>query len=376
MEIKPFKIQVTPEESEIVQEALFANGYKWFGDGEVRVQSYEILYLYFYEHELETTLSLFHGNDIDVFKKDPLPELTFQQFKELYIDKIEKTINIPCEEFTKIPINYIKEHNSKTPEQENRIMIDFNPVKNLWVYDYFKNYIKNTKKIEEKQVKTPDYVRFNGDIVPYSYFLGMTVSESDKVEYLYSEPPTHELKYKPDKQLKKIVKRLDVLIERTSDKYWTSGLGNKYKTQKAQITKDDFPEVQEILKHINKAIYNLEEYQRNINMAMDIGCPKEETIHQKYARSAREKPTSNTVNMKNKQWFIDRIGKRVWRKNDCDCIMCIASSEFGVLIRDEQHADYLFSLECECGFKYFDSKEERDDSVNKSNTDNLKGYHL
>jgi len=30
----------------------------------------------------------------------------------------------------------------------------------------------------------------------------------------------------------------------------------------------------------------------------------------------------------------------------------------GILVRDEFHANYLSEMEAECGYKYYDSKEE------------------
>lgn len=47
-----------------------------------------------------------------------------------------------------------------------------------------------------------------------------------------------------------------------------------------------------------------------------------------------------------KQWFIDRIGKRVFRnKTGCDCVICVLVSEKGLIITDEFHAIYLYDTE-------------------------------
>lgn len=46
------------------------------------------------------------------------------------------------------------------------------------------------------------------------------------------------------------------------------------------------------------------------------------------------------------QWFIDRIGKRVFREtNGCKCETCKRITNEGLVIFDEQHASYLFDME-------------------------------
>lgn len=85
MNIEDFKIQVTEEQSKIVQEVLFKNGYKW-------------------RNGWETVGGLTHN--FIVFDKDdgglgwqtkdgffalPTPEITFEQFKEMYM-KEEKAL--------------------------------------------------------------------------------------------------------------------------------------------------------------------------------------------------------------------------------------------------------------------------------------------
>jgi len=47
-----------------------------------------------------------------------------------------------------------------------------------------------------------------------------------------------------------------------------------------------------------------------------------------------------------KQWFIDRIGKRIYReKNVCSCPVCAKVHEEGLIITDEQHANYLYDCQ-------------------------------
>ncbi len=51
-----------------------------------------------------------------------------------------------------------------------------------------------------------------------------------------------------------------------------------------------------------------------------------------------------------KQWFIDRIGKRIYRDvSTCTCNTCKEIEENGLVIFDEQHADYLADIDEEFG---------------------------
>jgi hypothetical protein len=55
------------------------------------------------------------------------------------------------------------------------------------------------------------------------------------------------------------------------------------------------------------------------------------------------------------QWFIDRIGKRVYRdKNICTCEHCINVFKHGVIISDKEHAQYLFDIQNETGIRYYE----------------------
>lgn len=46
---------------------------------------------------------------------------------------------------------------------------------------------------------------------------------------------------------------------------------------------------------------------------------------------------------KTKEWFLDRIGKRIYRDaNTCPCSTCASILENGLMVSDENHADYLF----------------------------------
>lgn len=56
------------------------------------------------------------------------------------------------------------------------------------------------------------------------------------------------------------------------------------------------------------------------------------------------------------QWFIDRIGARVYReKLNCTCNTCQKSS---VYIRDKEHAEYLYTISVDMGILYRDSKQD------------------
>lgn len=71
--------------------------------------------------------------------------------------------------------------------------------------------------------------------------------------------------------------------------------------------------------------------------------------------------------MDRKQWFIDRIGKRVYRNsthcNNDKCIPCKNVYKNGIVITDKQHATYLYDIECDYNregkpLRYFDTLEE------------------
>ncbi len=64
------------------------------------------------------------------------------------------------------------------------------------------------------------------------------------------------------------------------------------------------------------------------------------------------------------RWFIDRVGKRVYRNQDtCDCPVCISVYKNGLTIADDYHALYLSEIEAISAIenepvKYFDTKQE------------------
>lgn len=61
------------------------------------------------------------------------------------------------------------------------------------------------------------------------------------------------------------------------------------------------------------------------------------------------------------QWFMDRIGKRIWRnETGCECEICAHIYKEGIIFTGEYHAGFACDMEgCSQGsLKYFDSKEE------------------
>jgi hypothetical protein len=63
------------------------------------------------------------------------------------------------------------------------------------------------------------------------------------------------------------------------------------------------------------------------------------------------------------QWFIDRIGKRVFRDKDissyiCSCDICKNIFEKGLIILDKEHAQYLFDVQNETGIRYYEKTHE------------------
>ena len=55
------------------------------------------------------------------------------------------------------------------------------------------------------------------------------------------------------------------------------------------------------------------------------------------------------------QWFIDRIGKRVYREDvSCQCDSCKSGTMHGVFVNDKMHAHYLCDISGETDIEYFD----------------------
>lgn len=59
-----------------------------------------------------------------------------------------------------------------------------------------------------------------------------------------------------------------------------------------------------------------------------------------------------TYTPKTKEWFKERIGKRIYRDcqnpdHDEKCPTCKKVTESGIVVLDEQHADYLATVDSE-----------------------------
>lgn len=52
-----------------------------------------------------------------------------------------------------------------------------------------------------------------------------------------------------------------------------------------------------------------------------------------------------TYKPKTKAWFIERIGKRIFRDPTECCPTCKNTAENGLIVSDEAHADYLYCTE-------------------------------
>jgi uncharacterized protein YcsI (UPF0317 family) len=68
--------------------------------------------------------------------------------------------------------------------------------------------------------------------------------------------------------------------------------------------------------------------------------------------------------MDRQQWFLDRVGKRVFNTLFCNCDICKSDYESGVVICDNFNAIASFNFERDLQaegtkFKHFDTKEER-----------------
>jgi len=52
--------------------------------------------------------------------------------------------------------------------------------------------------------------------------------------------------------------------------------------------------------------------------------------------------------MKSIKWFKKRIGKTVFRdRNNCNCDECKDTLKNGLIICDDNHAEWLFTIQCD-----------------------------
>lgn len=65
-----------------------------------------------------------------------------------------------------------------------------------------------------------------------------------------------------------------------------------------------------------------------------------------------------------KEWFVNRIGKRIYRnKNACECKACQAINKNGLIVANKLHAQYLYDIEQDFNaegilVRYFDTPDE------------------
>lgn len=66
--------------------------------------------------------------------------------------------------------------------------------------------------------------------------------------------------------------------------------------------------------------------------------------------------------MKSLKWFKQRVGQRIFRDEDnCTCDTCKRNAKEGLIVNDEDHAEYLHMIQCDfahCGtfLNYRDKK--------------------
>lgn len=57
------------------------------------------------------------------------------------------------------------------------------------------------------------------------------------------------------------------------------------------------------------------------------------------------------------QWFIERIGKKIFRtKSKCNCMVCTDVFKNGVIVADKSHAQYMYDCQKDLDLYYFDEK--------------------
>ena len=66
--------------------------------------------------------------------------------------------------------------------------------------------------------------------------------------------------------------------------------------------------------------------------------------------------------MKDKQWFINRIGKRIYRHTDTNCCEhCQKAYKDGIVVNDENHAYYLHICQLGMGLVYSNEPKKKGD---------------
>jgi hypothetical protein len=61
------------------------------------------------------------------------------------------------------------------------------------------------------------------------------------------------------------------------------------------------------------------------------------------------------------QWFLDRIGKTIFRGfGTCRCNVCDIVAHQGLTLFDKEHAQYVYDIQNELGIHYSDEKVLKD----------------
>ena len=56
-----------------------------------------------------------------------------------------------------------------------------------------------------------------------------------------------------------------------------------------------------------------------------------------------------------KEWFIDRIGKKIYRdKTSCGCPSCRDIDDNWLIIFDKNHATYLYDVMCDYWYEWIE----------------------
>ena len=110
MQIKPFKIKVTPEQSRIVQNTLFDNDYYWSGYNHSYIQHTDKKYLSF-DIGYDFPKALCYISNKKAFELDQVKEITFEEFLKTYATK----------EYRKLKLQKLQQLNKKTTKTEELI---------------------------------------------------------------------------------------------------------------------------------------------------------------------------------------------------------------------------------------------------------------
>jgi len=62
--------------------------------------------------------------------------------------------------------------------------------------------------------------------------------------------------------------------------------------------------------------------------------------------------------MKNLDWFINRVGTRIYRdKVSCRCVICTQVEKDWLIVHDKAHAEYLHMCSWDMWIDYFDKTQ-------------------